>query len=140
MASPDKLLRMRITKICFQCIYVRVSVLFSCRPAGPPCVLLIYSTAYHTRPALTKCLPAGSDITRNFIQEQISSDVDLSEELDATAIVLLVIQLILTAVGLSCYRARAGAASAPVPTMGLHALGAVSTGYNGPTNPPSAFG
>ena len=68
------------------------------------------------------------------------SDVDLSEELDATAIVLLVIQLILTAVGLSCYRARAGATSPPVPAMGLHSLGAVTTTYNGPTTPPSAFG
>ena len=110
------------------------------RPAGPPCVLLIYSTAYHTRPALTKCLPVGSDITRNFIEERISADVDLLEELDATAIVLLVIQLILTAVSFGCYRAPAGALSSPVPAVALHSLGAIATTYNGPTNPPSASG
>ena len=105
-------------------------------------MLLVYSTAYHTRPALTKCLPAGSDITRNWIQERIAGDVDLTEELDATAVVLLVIQLIVTAVGFSCYRSRssAGAGAPTTPAAILHSLGAVATTYDGPTSPPSAPG
>ena len=103
-------------------------------------MLLVYSTAFHTRPALTKCLPAGSDITRNWIQERIAGDVDLSEELDATAIVLIVIQLIVTAVGFTCYRARAGAGTTPGTVVAHRTLNAVATAYDGPTGLPMVSG
>ena len=89
---------------------------------------------------MTKCLPASSDLTRNFIQEHIAADVDLTEELDATAVVLMVVQLIVTAVGFACYRSRPGrdASGTLAPRNGLGAT--IVTKFVGPTDPLNFHG
>ena len=76
------------------------------RPAGPPCVLLLYAMVHHRRPSMTRCLPAGSDLTRDYIKEEIRQDVDMVEELDAASIVLIVLHILITSLGLACYCTR----------------------------------
>lgn len=86
------------------------------RPAGPPCVLLVYAMVHHRRPSMTRCLPAGSDLTRDFLKEEIAKDVDMAEELDAASVVLIVIHIVITSLGLACYCTRN--VCAPPPAAG----------------------
>ena len=83
------------------------------RPAGPPCVLIVFTMVHSRRPSMTRCLPAGSDLTRDFVKEQIAADVDLTEELDATSVILIVVQIVITAVGFACYCTRTVCGPAP---------------------------
>ena len=93
------------------------------RPAGPPCVLILYAMVHHRRPSMTRCLPAGSDLTRDFVKEQIAEDVDMAEELDAASVVLIVIHIIITSLGLACYCTRricrTSAVVAPTATLAV---------------------
>ena len=86
---------------------------------------------------MTRCLPAGSDLTRDFLKEQIAADVDLTEELDATSVILIVVQIIITAIGFACYCTRTvcAPAAAVVGPAGAVALPA-ATQYVGATTPP----
>ena len=65
---------------------------------------------------MTRCLPAGSDLTRDFLKEKIADDVDITEELDAASVVLIVIHIIITALGLACYCTRSVCATPAAPT------------------------
>lgn len=64
---------------------------------------------------MTRCLPAGSDLTRDFLKEKIAEDVDLAEELDAASVVLIVLHILITALGLACYCTRSVCATPAAP-------------------------
>lgn len=115
-------------------LLLSIDLHFSCtlppihRPAGPPCVLLVYSMVHHRRPSMTRCLPAGSDLTRDFLKEQIAQDVDMTEELDAASVVLIVIHILVTAIGLACYCTRSVCAT-PAATPQKTLLATPQTEY-----------
>ena len=62
--------------------------------------MLLYAMVHHRRPSMTRCLPAGSDLTRDFVKEEIHQNVDLVEELDAASIVLIVLHILITFLGI----------------------------------------
>ena len=65
---------------------------------------------------MTRCLPAGSDLTRDYVKEEIQQNVDMVEELDAASIVLIALHILITSLGLACYCTRSVCAT-PAATL-----------------------